>query len=82
MFIGNNVAFTNVRKPRASRSSKKLKTIVEDNASIGANATIVGGVRIGRNSVISDGSVVIKNVPENTYVAGNPARIIGSTDKI
>ena len=77
VFIGNNVSFTNVRKPKAQIKAKKfLNTLIEDGVSIGANATIVGGVKIGKDSVVADGSVVIKNIPDGVFVAGNPATIV------
>ncbi|MDO5463801.1 MAG: DapH/DapD/GlmU-related protein [Akkermansia sp.] len=50
--------------------------LVGDNVEIGANVTIIGGVKIGNNSVIGAGSVVVKDVPANCVVAGNPAKII------
>lgn len=51
-------------------------TIIEDNVFIGTGALILKGVRIGKNSVVGAGSVVTKNIPENSIVAGNPAKII------
>lgn len=53
--------------------------VVEDNVWIGARAMIMGGVRIGRDSVVSSGAVVMSDVPPGTLVAGNPARRIGTT---
>ena len=55
--------------------------IVEDNVLIGANAVILEGVKIGKNSVVAAGSVVTKDVPENSVVAGSPAKIIKEKDK-
>ncbi len=76
VFIGNGVRFTNVRKPKASkRSDRFLDTIVDDNVSIGAGAIIVGGVKIGKNSIIGEGAVVISDIPEGVFAVGNPARI-------
>jgi maltose O-acetyltransferase len=49
---------------------------VEDNVWIGANATILPGVTIGKNSIVGAGAVVTKDVPENTIVGGNPAKVI------
>ena len=53
---------------------------IMDNVFIGCNSTILGGVRIGNNVVIAAGSVVTKDVPDNSVVAGNPARVIESFD--
>ncbi len=52
------------------------KPIIGDNVEIHANATIIGGISVGNNSIIGAGAVVIKDVPDNAVVAGNPARII------
>ena len=52
--------------------------VIERNVWIGAGATIIGGVTVGENSVVAAGSVVTKNVPPNTLVGGNPARVIRS----
>lgn len=54
----------------------KRKVVLAENVFVGANAIILGNVKIGRNSVVSAGAVVTKDVPENVIVAGNPARII------
>jgi UDP-2-acetamido-3-amino-2,3-dideoxy-glucuronate N-acetyltransferase len=72
--IGPNVAFTNDLFPRAKKSFNLLKTKVEVGASIGANATIIGGITIGQYAMIGAGSVVTKNIPNNTLWVGNPAR--------
>jgi acetyltransferase-like isoleucine patch superfamily enzyme len=53
---------------------------IEDGAWIGAGATILAGVTIGRKAIVGAGAVVTRAVPPNSIVAGNPARIIGSTD--
>lgn len=77
VFIGPSVCFTNIRKPRTSKPDKNfLKTIIKKGASIGANSTIVCGVTIGDNSMVGAGTVVIKDVPENVTVVGNPARVV------
>ncbi|MBI2723273.1 MAG: N-acetyltransferase [Bacteroidetes bacterium] len=73
--IGNNVSFTNVRKPSAKHKGKHLDTIVEEYVTIGANCTIVGGIKIGQSAQIADGSVVFFDVPDGVFVAGNPGRI-------
>lgn len=56
--------------------------IIEDNVLIGANAVILEGVRVGKNSVVAAGSIVTENVPENCVVAGVPARIIKSVAEV
>lgn len=56
--------------------------IIEDNVLIGANAVILEGVRVGKNSVVAAGSIVTENVPENCVVAGVPARIIKSVGEV
>lgn len=75
VFIGNNVSFTNVRKPNVFKKGVKLDTIVEEGVSIGANSTIVGGIKIEKNAIIADGAVVVGDVPEGAWVNGNPGRI-------
>ncbi|MDH0032431.1 MULTISPECIES: WxcM-like domain-containing protein [unclassified Acinetobacter] len=78
VFIGPCVAFTNDKKPRSKQYPEIFaKTIVEQGASIGANATILPGIRIGKNALIGAGAVVTKDVPENAIVVGNPAKIKG-----
>lgn len=77
VFIGPNVTFTNDRYPRSKQYPEEfLQTVIEQGASIGANATILPGVRIGRFSMVGAGSVVTKDVPENSLVVGNPARVM------
>lgn len=56
-------------------SGRQAPTI-GNNVIIGANATIIGGISIGDNSIIGAGAVVVKDVQQNTIVAGNPAKII------
>src|SRR3989344_5227481 len=82
VFIGPHVCFTNDKLPRATNKDGSLKTaedwevtktLVKKMASIGANATIICGVTIGKNSIVGAGSVVTKNVPANSIVVGNPA---------
>lgn len=78
VFIGPNATFTNDLNPRSKKIPKSFcKTIVHEGASIGANATIVGGISIGRYAMIGAGSVVTKDVPDFALVYGNPAKEIG-----
>ncbi len=78
VFIGPHVTFTNDLYPRAQNPDWKiLPTTVGDGASIGANATIICGVSIGRYAMVGAGSVVTKDVPEHALVVGVPAEIIG-----
>lgn len=84
VFIGHGVMFTNDLFPRATKDGKPqtkddwkvIETYVKKGASIGSNATILCGITIGENALVGAGSVVTKNVPANTIVAGNPARVI------
>lgn len=78
VFIGPNVTFTNDRFPRSRQwLASAVQTRIGDGASIGANATILPGVAIGRNAMVGAGSVVTKDVPANAIAYGNPARIQG-----
>lgn len=83
VFIGHHVVFVNDKYPRAVNKEGRLKTerdwsaekiVVKKSASIGSNSTILGGITIGERSIVGAGSVVTKNVPPDTIVAGNPAR--------
>lgn len=77
VFIGPNVTFTNDKFPRSKHYPEKFSsTIVESDASIGANATVLP-VRIGRFAMVGAGAVVTQDVPPYAIVVGNPARIIG-----
>ena len=78
VFLGPSMVFTNVINPRSAvaRKNEYRQTILRKGASIGANATIIGGVKIGNNSVIGAGAVVVSDVPDNAVVAGNPAKVI------
>lgn len=81
VFVGPNATFTNDIRPRSKvYPDRFLRTVVEEGASIGANATILPGVRIGRNAMIGAGAVVTRSVPPNAIVVGNPAKIIGYAD--
>jgi UDP-2-acetamido-3-amino-2,3-dideoxy-glucuronate N-acetyltransferase len=77
VFIGPNATFTNDPMPRSRIYPKSFKGIlVRFGASIGANATILPGVSIGRNAMVGAGAVVTKDVPDNALVVGNPATIV------
>lgn len=81
VFIGPNVTFTNDKFPRSKQYPEAFRlTEIDSGASIGANATILPGVRIGRQAMIGAGAVVTRSVPPNAIVVGNPARIVGYAD--
>lgn len=78
VFIGPNATFTNDLFPRSRQYPEKFShTVIQQGASIGANATVLAGNTIGRNAMIGAGAVVTKDVPPNAIVVGNPARITG-----
>lgn len=78
VFIGPCVTFTNDKKPRSKQYPDEFpKTVVEEGASIGANATLLPGITIGKNALVGAGAVVTKNVPANAIMVGNPAVIKG-----
>jgi UDP-2-acetamido-3-amino-2,3-dideoxy-glucuronate N-acetyltransferase len=79
VFIGPSAVFTNVTTPRAhiSRKAEYATTVVERGASIGANATIICGVRIGQYAMIGAGAVVTRDVDAFSLLVGNPARPMG-----
>ena len=79
VFLGPSMVFTNVFNPRShvSRRDQYLQTLVKRGATIGANATIVCGVTLGRYAFIGAGAVVTRDVPDHALVHGNPARIQG-----
>ena len=88
VFIGHNVTFINDLYPRATREGgglqteadwKCVPTFVRRGASVGSSVTILCGVTIGENAVVGAGSVVTKDVPPGTIVAGNPARVLRKT---
>jgi acetyltransferase-like isoleucine patch superfamily enzyme len=85
VFIGHGVMFINDRYPRATTANGApqgatdwtlVATLVRRRASIGSNATIMGGVTIGEEAMVGAGSVVTHDVPPRAVVAGNPARLI------
>lgn len=78
VFIGPNATFTNDRFPRSKAYPERFaRTLLEDHVSIGANATLLPGITIGRNAMVGAGAVVTRSVPPNAIVVGNPARIVG-----
>jgi acetyltransferase-like isoleucine patch superfamily enzyme len=75
VFIGPNATFVNDLRPRSrNRDFKLAGTLLKEGCSIGANATILGGITIGRFALVGAGSVVTQDVPDFGLVAGNPAR--------
>jgi acetyltransferase-like isoleucine patch superfamily enzyme len=85
VFIGHGVTFINDSYPRATTSAGELqteadwnveKTIVSKGASIGSGSTILSNITIGENAIVGAGSVVTKDVPASSIVAGNPARVL------
>jgi acetyltransferase-like isoleucine patch superfamily enzyme len=85
VFIGHNVTFINDKYPRATNPDGGLQTEadwkceethIKKGASIGSSSTILCGVTVGEGALVGAGSVVTKDVPARTVVAGNPARII------
>ena len=82
VFIGPNATFVNDKYPRSKKYPDKFQgTKIEKGASIGANATLLGGINIGKFAMVGAGSVVTKNIEPFTLVYGNPARIVGKVDK-
>jgi acetyltransferase-like isoleucine patch superfamily enzyme len=87
VFIGHGVTFINDSYPRATVSDGQLQTekdwkvettVVKCGASIGSGSTILSKVVIGENAIVGAGSVVTRDVPPNTIVAGNPAKVLRS----
>lgn len=78
VFVGPNATFVNDAFPRSRQwPDRFLPTLVKAGASIGANATVLAGLTIGRAAMVGAGAVVTKDVPANAIVVGNPARISG-----
>ncbi len=91
VFVGHNVTFINDSYPRATNGEGRLQTeedwkveptLVKKGASIGSGATILPNVTIGENAIVGAGSLVTKDVPSNSIVAGNPARVLREIDTL
>ncbi len=91
VFVGHNVTFVNDLYPRSITDNGGLQsdgdwvcvpTKIQKGASIGSSVTLLCGVKVGENAIIGAGSVVTKDVPANTIVAGNPARILRKIDQV
>ncbi len=85
VFVGHGVTFVNDKYPRATNEKGELQTeddwkaeptLIKKKASIGSGSTILSCVTIGEQSIVGAGSVVTKDVPPNTIVAGNPAKVL------
>ena len=84
VFIGHSVTFINdsypratTRRPAADRKDWRVeRTLVKKGASVGSGATVLANVTIGENAIVGAGSMVTKDVPANSIVAGNPARLL------
>lgn len=90
VFIGHGVTFVNDMFPKATAGTGKLqteadwtcvKTLVKRGASIGSGVTILGNVTIGEGALVGAGSVVTRDVPAGTIVAGNPARVLRKVEE-
>lgn len=85
VFIGHSVTFINDSYPRATAGDGKLqteadwkveRTVIRKGASVGSGSTILSNVTVGENAIVGAGSVVTKDVPANSIVAGNPAKLL------
>jgi acetyltransferase-like isoleucine patch superfamily enzyme len=91
VFIGHGVMFINDSYPRATAANGSLqteadwkveRTVIRKGASIGSGATILSNITVGENAIVGAGSVVTKDVPANSIVAGNPAKLLRSIEQI
>lgn len=85
VFVGHGVMFINDSYPRATTLEGNMqreadwkveRTVIRKGASIGSGATILSNTNVGENAIVGAGSVVTKDVPPNSIVAGNPARVL------
>ena len=85
VFCGPSMVFTNIKIPRSQFPQQGSKyyqrTLVKKSASIGANATILCGLTIGKYAMIGSGAVVTKDVPDYGLVVGNPGKLLGKVDE-
>ena len=91
VFIGHNVTFINDKYPRATAANSELQTeddwecvptLVKKGASIGSSTSLLCGITVGENAIVGTGSVVTRDVPPNTIVAGNPAKVLRKIDEV
>jgi acetyltransferase-like isoleucine patch superfamily enzyme len=87
VFVGHHVVFINDNYPRATNKKgepitpsdwKLLPIVIQKGAAVGSGAVLLGGITVGEKAIVGAGSVVTKNVPARSIVAGNPAKIIGT----
>ena len=79
-FVGPSVTFTNDLRPRAHRKvpqDELVPTLIERGVTLGANATVLCGIRVGLHALVGAGAVVTKDVEDHALVVGSPARRVG-----
>jgi acetyltransferase-like isoleucine patch superfamily enzyme len=91
VFVGHGVTFVNDSYPRAVNQDGSLQTekdwkveptVIRKGASIGSGATILPNTNVGENAIVGAGSVVTKDVPPNSIVAGNPAKVLRYLEQV